>query len=77
MSKTIRVFVNERPVCIASGATVLDAVAAHSHQAAQNLMSGKGHVTDGVGRALDLRSLVEMGMIIRTVGAGGAAANRG
>jgi hypothetical protein len=77
VSQIIRVFVDERPVCIAPGATVLDAVAAQSHQAAQNLKSGKGHVTDGVVRALNLRSPVEAGMIVRTIGRATPPQNHG
>ena len=64
----LRVFVNERPVEVARGATVRDAVAALDRSLA-DLLSGDGaYVTDGVGRAIDAADPVgEAGAVLRVV----------
>ena len=50
---SLRVFVNERPVTVARGATVRDAVAALDGELAGLLASGAAYATDGVGRPVD------------------------
>jgi adenosine deaminase len=64
----LRVFVNERPVEVARGATVRDAVAALDRSLA-DLLSGDGaYVTDGVGRAVDASDPVgEAGAVLRVI----------
>src|SRR5437867_8958283 len=52
-SSELRVFVNEKPVSVARGATVRDAVEALDRELAGLLVSGAAHATDGVGRPVD------------------------
>lgn len=68
MSPPIRVFVNEKPVDVTTGASILDAVAAFDRATADSLSEG-GYLTDGVGREIEPGSLVEPGLIIRVVAA--------
>jgi adenosine deaminase len=64
----IEVFVNERPVSVARGACVRDAVAVLDHELAQLLGRGVAYVTDGVGRPVDAGDPVgEGGAIFRVV----------
>jgi adenosine deaminase len=64
----IRVFVNARPVAVARGATVRDAVAAFDRELADLLGQGTAVVTDGVGRPVDPGDPVaEGGAILRVV----------
>jgi adenosine deaminase len=64
----IEVFVNERPVSVARGACVRDAVAVLDHELAQMLGRGVAYVTDGVGRPVDAGDPVgEGGAIFRVV----------
>ena len=64
----LRVFVNERPVDVARGATVRDAVAALDHGLADLLATAAAYVTDGVGRQVDARDPVgEAGGVFRVV----------
>jgi len=64
----LRVFVNERPVDVARGATVRDAVAALDHNLADMLATASAYVTDGVGRTLDAGEVVaEAGGVFRVV----------
>ena len=67
MTGDVRVFVNERPVSVASGATVRDAVAAFDGALAAKLANGAAYVTDGVGRPAELGGAVAPGAIIRVV----------
>ena len=53
MVEELRVFVNERAVRVARGATVQDAVAALDRDLAALLASDAAYVTDGVGRPVD------------------------
>jgi adenosine deaminase len=64
----LRVFVNERPVEVARGASIRDAVAALDRALAE-LLSGDGaYVTDGVGRRVDAADPVgEAGGVFRVV----------
>src|SRR3989454_6604089 len=64
----LRVFVNERAVRVARGATVQDAVAALDRDLAALLASDAAYVTDGVGRPVDAGGPVgEGGGIFRVV----------
>ena len=64
----LRVFVNERPVDVARGATVRDAVAALDRSLADLLAGDAAYVTDGVGRAVDAADQVgEAGAVLRVV----------
>ncbi|HEX4627391.1 MAG TPA: adenosine deaminase [Gemmatimonadales bacterium] len=64
----MRVFVNDRPVSVARGATVRDAVAALDRELADLLGSGAAYATDGVGRPVDGGDAVgEGGAILRVV----------
>ncbi|MGH7645463.1 MAG: adenosine deaminase [Gemmatimonadales bacterium] len=68
MTDAVRVFVNQRPVDVARGATVRDAVAALDRELAGLLASGAAYVTDGVGRPLDAGDAVgEAGAVLRVV----------
>jgi len=75
----LRVFVNERPVEVARGATIADAVAAFDTGLAALIAAG-AYVTDGVGRPVDAADPVgEAGGVFRVIvpaGAGGDAAGR-
>ena len=64
----LRVFVNERPVAVARGAAVRDAVAALDPGLARQLESGAAYVTDAVGRQVDAGDPVgEAGAVFRVV----------
>ena len=64
----LRVFVNERPVDVARGATVRDAVAALDRGLAELLTTAAAYVTDGVGRRVDaLDPVGEAGGVFRVV----------
>src|SRR2546428_9581164 len=64
----LRVFVNERPVEVARGATVRDAVAALDRGLAELVATVAAYVTDGVGRRVDpLDPVGEAGGVFRVV----------
>ncbi|MGH7569297.1 MAG: adenosine deaminase [Gemmatimonadales bacterium] len=64
----MRVFVNERPVDVARGATVRDAVEALDRELAALVGAGTAYVTDGVGRTIDAGDAVgEGGAVLRVV----------
>jgi adenosine deaminase len=64
----MRVFVNDRPVDVARGATVRDAVALLDRELADLLGAGAAYATDGVGRPVDgADPLAEGGAILRVV----------
>ncbi|MSR06401.1 MAG: hypothetical protein EXR93_04925 [Gemmatimonadetes bacterium] len=67
MTGAVRVFVNERPVSVATGATVRDAVAVFDETLAGKLAAGAAYVTDGVGRPAEPGAAVTPGAIIRVV----------
>src|SRR2546430_10821085 len=68
MGPVISVFVNERPVSVARGAKVRDAVEALDHALAELVGRGAAYVTDGVGRPVDAGDPVgEGGAIFRVV----------
>jgi adenosine deaminase len=65
---SLRVFVNERPVTVARGATVRDAVEALDRELAGLLTSGAAYATDAVGRPVDAGDpIAEGGAIFRVV----------
>src|SRR5207244_10388103 len=67
----IRVFVNERSVSVAPGASVRDAVEVLDRELADLVGRGVAHVTDGVGRPVDAGDPVgEGGAIFRVVVSG-------
>src|SRR6266700_4661243 len=64
----LRVFVNERPVEVARGAAVRDAVAALDPGLAELVAAASAYVTDGVGRTLDAGDVVrEAGGVFRVI----------
>jgi adenosine deaminase len=64
----LRMFVNERPVDVAPGATVRDAVAALDRELAELVATAAAYVTDGVGRIVDAEDSVgEAGGVLRVV----------
>ncbi|HXF96330.1 MAG TPA: adenosine deaminase [Gemmatimonadales bacterium] len=68
MAGDLRVFVNEKPVEVARGATVLDAVRRRDAGLARLVEEGAAYVTDGVGRTLDPGEAVrEAGEVYRVV----------
>jgi adenosine deaminase len=68
----LRVFVNERPVDVAPGATVRDAVEALDRGLSDLLATAAAYVTDGVGRIVDAADPVgEAGGVFRVVVAAG------
>ncbi len=67
MTADVRVFVNERPVTVAPGASVEDAVAAFDPRLAARLAAGAAYVTDGVGRRTPAGAGVTAGAIFRVV----------
>lgn len=67
MSDRVTVFVNERPVEVAAGSTVLDAVRAFDADLAATVSGTGTYVTDGVGRRIDPGSALSRGSILRVV----------
>lgn len=73
----LRVFVNERPVDVAPGATVRDAVEAFDRGLADLLTTAGAYVTDGTGRIVDNGDPVgEAGRVLRVVVSAGRGAPR-
>jgi hypothetical protein len=67
VSDRVTVFVNERPVEVATGSTVLDAVRAFDADLAAAVNGTGTYVTDGVGRRIDPESALMGGSILRVV----------
>jgi len=68
MAETLRVFINEKPVEVARGAAVRDAVARHDRALAELLAGDAAYVTDGVGRRVDPADPVgEAGAVFRVI----------
>src|SRR5712691_11078932 len=64
----IQVYVNERPVRVARGASVRDAVQVLDRELAELVGRGAAYVTDGVGRPVDAGDSVgEGGAIFRVI----------
>ena len=67
-NERLRVFVNERPVDVAPGATVRDAVEALDRGLSDLLTTAAAYVTDAVGRMVDAGDPVgEAGGVFRVV----------
>ncbi len=77
MSDRVTVFVNERPVQVADGSTVLDAVRAFDADLAAAVNGTGTYVTDGVGRRIDPGSALTRGSILRVVVSARAASDDG
>jgi len=68
MGDGLRIFVNEKPVEVARGATIRDAVATHDRALAELLANDGAYVTDAVGRTVDAGDPVgEAGSVFRVV----------
>jgi hypothetical protein len=67
VSDRVTVFVNERPVQVADGSTVLDAVRAFDADLAAAVNGTGTYVTDGVGRRIDPGNALTGGSILRVV----------
>jgi hypothetical protein len=67
VTAALRVFVDERPMEVPPGCTVLAAVAAFSTEVADAIREGTAYVTDGVGRSTDPSKQVSQGEILRIV----------
>ncbi len=67
MSDTFRIFVNERPVEVAAGTDVLQAVEAFDPELARRLRAQQAYVTDGRGIELGGEVLLGPGAILRVV----------
>jgi adenosine deaminase len=68
MGDAVRVFVNERAVEVARGASVRDAVARFDHALAELLTGDAAYVTDAVGRTVDAGDPIgESGAVYRVV----------
>jgi hypothetical protein len=63
----VRIFVDEAPRSVAAATSVADAVAAGDADLARLLRAGRAHVTDGVGRPIELSGPVFPGAIYRVV----------
>ena len=70
----VRAFVNERPVTVPRGATVLDAVRAFDAAAADAVAAGARVVTDSRGLPVDAGAATYAGAIYRLIPARPAAA---
>ena len=67
MSGQIRVFVNERALEVAEGATALDAVRAFDQALALRVIQRSAYLTDGRGIELGGHSQLAPGAIVRVV----------
>ncbi len=67
MTGPVRIFVDERPIAVASGTTVLEAVGEEDAELTAALREGRAYVTDGVGRPMELDARVFPGAIFRVV----------
>ena len=73
-ARPIRVFVNERGVDLAPGATALDAVRARDAADGERVAAGERQITDSRGLPVAADAAAYAGAIYRTVGARRAAA---
>ncbi len=64
---SVRVYVNERGVSVAPGATALDAVALHSSEQADEIARGASRLTDSRGLPVDASTVVHGGLILRVL----------
>lgn len=72
---TVRVFVNERGVSVAVGASALDAVRALSPDDADAIAAGRRRLTDSRGLPVDAGESLVNGAIYRVVAVRAAAAD--
>ena len=63
----IRIFINEEPLTVPSGATVRAAVGQHDAALLESLDGGRAYVTDGRGVELDPDIVLHGGSILRVV----------
>jgi hypothetical protein len=63
----MRVFVDEHPVTVSTGATAIEAVAALDPDMQGAVERGSAYVTDGTGRVVMPATLVAAGSILRVV----------
>ncbi len=64
---TIRVFIDEAPLAIASGSTVREAVTIHNAALLDPLDNGRAYVTDGRGVRVEPDAPLHGGSILRVV----------
>ncbi len=69
MRKSVKIFVNEKGLEIEPGTSVEAAVGEFDEKLGAALRAATAYVTDGVGRRLDLSTVVHDGAILRVVGA--------
>jgi hypothetical protein len=67
MPDTLRCFVNEKPLSLAPGAAVRDAVSAFDPALAGRVAKGEAYVTDARGIRVTAEQLLTGGMILRVV----------
>ncbi len=67
MSGTIRIFVDERGLDVAAGATLGEVLAQAAPDAVGALEAGRTVVTDGTGREISLQECPQAGAIYRVV----------
>jgi hypothetical protein len=67
VTERVRVFVNERPLWLAAGTPVGEALAAHDPELGRALRDGTAYVTDGTGRTIPLSEPAGPGRIFRVV----------
>ena len=70
MTDRVRIFINEQAVVVPADHTVGSALAVFDRSLSETLNGGSGYFTDGVGRRLSPDTVVEEGMIVRTVSGG-------
>ena len=75
VARDVRVYVNERGVTVAAGATALDAVRAHSEEQANALSTGTARLTDSRGLPIDAGTVVSGGLILRVLPVRAAASD--
>ncbi len=68
MSKPVKIFVNEKSLEIEPGTSVEAAVGQFDEKLGAALSAATVYVTDGVGRRIDLATVVHDGTILRVVG---------
>ncbi len=67
MNEQVKIFVNESGVEIPPATTVSEAVRTFHAALGEAMRAGAAYVTDGVGRRIDVTSVVNEGAILRVV----------
>ncbi len=67
MSERLRVFVNERPIGVPAGSTVMDAVRAFDPALERRVANQEAYVTDARGIRIEGDVLLSRGAILRVV----------